>query len=168
MNFRNRSLAVAFALTLAFVQNAISAKSAEAFPTNKAFRISPADYVNLVVDAYGDNLPKTKTFTQLYERTSTLKTSQLKAVFQPQYNNTFELRMQFDEGLCFGPDVTARNQMRDGVAAIVKRDCAKSLNHLIEGEQIRVNNTNFCLDIPRGNIKQGQKLHYWTCNRSTA
>jgi hypothetical protein len=78
-----------------------------------------------------------------------------------------------DRGLCFGPDVTARSQMRNGVRAVIKRDCGNTLNHLYEsvgGEnyQIRVNNTNFCLDIPGNSAKPGQYLNYYDCNKTLA
>jgi hypothetical protein len=169
MNFRNRCNAIITVLTVALINNAATPTPASAdVITNKAFRIAHVDNQSLVVDAYGDNLPQTKTFTHFYSATGAVKTAQMTALFQPWNNNSYEIHMQNDNGLCFGPDVTSRNQLRDGVAAVVKRDCANTLNHVLEGEYLRVNNTNFCLDTPRGNVVQGQKLHYWTCNRSTA
>jgi hypothetical protein len=154
---------VSFTIALLLIT---TATNAQAFP-QESFRLT--SYIDtLVVDSFGDNLPQTKTYAHLYSRDNAFKTAEMVAYKQTKFNNSFEIHMQNDRGLCFGPDVSARSQMRNGVRAVVKRDCSNTLNHFFETGQIRVNNTNSCLDTPGGNHKQGQYLQYWECNRSNA
>jgi hypothetical protein len=167
MNFRKRVFLIAsslFAVTISFV----SKVNAEEFPKDRPFFISPVENESLVVDSFGDDLPLYKTYSHLYNKNATFDTAQIRAKFQPENNNSFELHMQKDDNLCYGPDVTARNQMFNGIRAVIKRECKNTLNHIMEGEQIRVNNTRFCLEIKDGKLTQSQKMQYGACNGSNA
>ncbi len=136
---------------------------------NVPFRIIPLKGEHLTLDSFGDNLPKWKTSVHLYSRYGSDGTSEIIPYFQPQHNNSFELHMQNDRDLCVGPDVTRAVDMRPGTMMMVKRDCANTLNHVYEyGSQLRVNNTNYCIDIPNSNLSQLVKLQYYPCNQTNA
>jgi hypothetical protein len=122
----------------------------------------------MVLDSFGDDLPKWKTSVHLYSFTGSDNTSEIIPNLQPQFNNSFELHMQSDRNLCVGPDVNRARGLRNGTPMVVKRDCANTMNHVYEGQQLRVNNTNFCVDIPNADFKLLKKIQYHTCNQSNA
>jgi hypothetical protein len=135
---------------------------------NVPFRILPTKADYLVLDSFGDKLPSWKTKVHLYSKTGSAQTSEIIGYLQPEHNNSFELHMQNDRDLCIGPDVSSASDVRNGTPMVVKRDCANTLNHVHEGDQLRVNNTNFCVDIPNGDFKVLKQIQYHTCNQSSA
>jgi hypothetical protein len=135
---------------------------------NVAFRIIPTKAKSMVLDSFGDKLPKYKTKVHLYAKLGSDDTSEIIGYYQPQNNNSYELHMQNDRDLCIGPDVNSARDVRNGTPMVVKRDCANTLNHVHEGDQLRVNNTNYCVDIPYADFKLLTQVKYHTCNQSSA
>jgi hypothetical protein len=135
---------------------------------NVPFRIIPTKSDSMVLDSYGDKLPSWKTKVHLYSKSGSADTSEIIGYLQPENNNSFELHMQNDRNLCIGPDVSSASSVQNGTPMVVKRDCANTLNHIHEGDQLRVNNTNFCVDIPNADFKLLKQVQYHTCNQSSA
>jgi hypothetical protein len=134
----------------------------------QAFRIVPTKADSMVLDSFGDKLPSWKTKVHLYSKSGSDNTSEIIGFLQPENNNSYELHMQNDRYLCIGPDVTSATDVQNGTPMVVKRDCANTLNHIHEVDQLRVNNTNFCVDIPNGDFKLLKQIQYHTCNQSSA
>jgi hypothetical protein len=135
---------------------------------NQAFRIVPTKAKSMVLDSFGDKLPSWKTKVHLYSKSGSDATSELIGYLQPENNNSYELHMQNDRNLCIGPDVSSASDVRNGTPMVVKRDCANTMNHVHEGDQLRVNNTNFCVDVPNADFKLLKQIQYHTCNQSSA
>jgi hypothetical protein len=150
------------------IQNANAEDKMDKLENNRPFRIQPVKAESMVIDAYGDKLPNWKTPMHLFSNSGSENSSEIIPYYQPENNNSFEFHMQNDRGLCVGPDVNRPQDIKDGTPMVAKRDCANTLNHVYEGQQLRVNNSNFCVDIPYANFSMLTKIQYHQCNQTNA
>jgi hypothetical protein len=151
-------------LMLIGLSNLIEINPANAIENGDTFFIYPLENPDLAIDAFGDDLPNVKTHAHLYQKAGSGKTHQMYALLQPENNNSFEIHMQNKRDVCYGPEANSPRQMYESIPAVMKADCANTLNHIFEGEQIRVNNSNFCVTYSGSTPNQLGRIKYNTCN----